>query len=434
MRILAREELINSIIDSMERRAGNILLIETDGYQSVDDPESDGTSADPAKNSNKISYAKPLKRVDRKVARINAWKNLDNQIALDDDWEDVHSATIAICASWKQPEAQALASAWLTDEESDEEVVMDLDMNTISVLVGVAAAAIVLAIVLIVRRGRTARVRFPDIPEIEPSISFQELLRVAESPGLGAEVARELVAKTEEPWNWLLQSALGSLAATEKRRLLEGFIATGGGNVVAVRPSAGQAYDADSMSTTMHITTEDCWVIETEPTAEEIGFSVDGRIEIPAQVKICTIDWWVLSRPECPVGSAVLECIDDLIPGGIEGAAGWRASWGFSHPEDLRGRMRIDETTLERWRLRMVSSLNKHYEEHPERCLTITGSVGEAFELSTMESQNSQPIGDEVVVEVVQRDGVAQHGLTCPGGSPLLLAVVITTPKGRTAP
>ncbi|GEM_PF-4830376 len=432
MRILAREELINSIIDSMERRAGNVLLNETDGYQSVDDPKSDSTSADPAKNSDNISDAIPLTRIDRKVARSNAWKNLDSQIALDDDCEDVYSATIAICARWKEPKAQALASAWLTDETFDEEVVMNPDMKPVSVLVGIAAAAIVLAIVLIVRRGR--RVRLPYLPVIEPSISFQELLRVAESPGLGAEVARELAAKTEEPWNWFLQSALGSLAAADKRHLLEGFIATGGGNVVAVRPNAGQAYDADSMSTTMHITTEDCWVIDTEPTAEEIGFSVDGRIEIPAQVKICTIDWWVLSRPECPVGSAVLECIDDLIPGGIEGAAGWRASWGFSHPEDLRGRMRIDETALERWRLRMVSSLNKHYEEHPERCLTITGSVGEAFELSTMESQNSQPIGDAVVVEVVERDGVAQHGLTCPGGSPLLLAVVITTPKGRTAP
>jgi hypothetical protein len=188
------------------------------------------------------------------------------------------------------------------------------------------------------------------------------------------------------------------------------------------------------MTTTARTTDEDCWVVAAEPSADHSGFSVDGRVVMPAQVEVCTVDWWVLSNPECPVGRAVAEGSEDLIAGGSQGAPGWRASWGLSHPEDLRGRICFDEQTLDVWRKRMATDLNKHYLKRPDRCLAITGAVGDVFETSTMESPDSQPVGDAVVVEVVKRDGVRQHGLACPGGSPLLLAVVNTRPAERVVP
>ncbi len=365
-------------------------------------------------------------RVDRSIARSRASALIDSPVGEIDERLDAVSVVAAICTAWREPRAQPLAAAWLSDKDFGEEVVMNMDAETLATLIGVAAVAAVLAVVWMIRRGRS--VQLPERPVIHPSDDFVSLRRVADAHGPGAEVAARLISDAKEPWDWRLEPALSSLSAQEKHHLLAGFVAIGAGDVRVVRPEPGEAFNASTMKPTARITDDDCWVIAREPADEHVGFSIAGRVVVPAQVDVCTADWWVLSQPDCPVGKVVVDGADELIAGGRDGAAGWRAPWGFTHPEDLRGRFGFDEPTLEAWRERMVNGINKYYAKRPERCLVITGMVGESFETSTLEDPNGPPVGDAVVVEVVLRDGIPQHGIACPGGSPLLLAVVSTKP------
>ncbi len=370
-------------------------------------------------------------RVGRSIARSSARGRVEFPVAEIDEGLDACSVAGAICAAWREPRARSLAVAWLSDEDFDEEVVMNMDAKTIAILVGVAAAAAVLAVVWVLRRGRS--VRLPARTDISPSDDFVSLRRVADARGQGAEVASRLIADAKEPWNWSLAPELSSLSAQEKHRLLAGFVAIGASDVQVVRPKAGEAFNARTMRPVARITDDDCWVVAGEPSDDHVGFAIAGRVVVTAQVDVCTADWWVLSQRDCPVGRAVADGADDLIAGGRDGAAGWRAPWGLTHPEDLRGRLGFDEPTLEAWRARMASGIKKYYVKRPDRCLAITGMVGEGFETSTMEDPHGPPVGDAVVVDVVLRDGIPQHGLACPGGSPLLLAVVSTKPVDQAA-
>jgi hypothetical protein len=189
--------------------------------------------------------------------------------------------------------------------------------------------------------------------------------------------------------------------------------------VKSIAPAIGERFDHLTMSTAGEPSDDDVWVV-TEVAAP--GFIVRGRTLDMAQVAVATLDSRVLLDEACPVGRLLSDRADELIPGGKAGAPTWRATWGLSHPEDLREL--LGEEQLDTWRQRMMRELNGAYEENGQRQLALTGQAGAIFEPSTMDVEGALPVGDAVVREVVAQDGVAQHGLACPGGSPLLLAVV----------
>ena len=72
----------------------------------------------------------------------------------------------------------------------------------------------------------------------------------------------------------------------------------------------------------------------------------------------------------------------------------------------------------------MIHELNPYYIGREKRQLILTGSPGEPLDTWVDTDDGKRPIGDATVGEVVMRDGVPQYGLACPGGSPLLRAVV----------
>lgn len=334
---------------------------------------------------------------------------------------------VAICAEWRQPHASKLAAAWFNGEDADVEGLMNSDERTVAILVGIAAAAAVLAVVFVVRRGRTVRV--PPRHELAPSPDFQSLCSVAAGEGDAARVAAAVRDSVAEPWAWTAREGVSKVALDDKRTLLEAFAVISACGVARIRPAKGDAFDAQCMVTDVKTTSDDYWMVAAEVPAGRVGFDLRGRPEIPASVEVCTIDWWLLSSPSCPVGRAIGERSDDLVAGGKTGSSGWRAPWGLAHPEDLREL--FDEPALDAWRKRMVAELNPHYRGRPERCLAIIGAPGDVFESSIMEPAGAVPVGDAVVEDVVQRQGERQNGLACPGGSPLLLAIVRTTASRR---
>jgi hypothetical protein len=337
---------------------------------------------------------------------------------------------VAICAKWEQPRAGDLAGAWLDGREVDAEVLMNSD--EVAILVGVAAAAAVLAVVLFVRRGRTARV--PPSRDLAPSPEFQALCAVASRgprQDKAARIASRIRNSVAEPWAWTASDGLSELTPDDKRALLDVFAADGVCGVSRIQPGPAAAFDPQRMTTDVRTTEDDHWVVCRDVSAERVGYLLGNRVEVRAHVDVCTVDWWLLSTSRCPVGRAIAERSDELVVGGRGGANAWRARWGLTHPEDLRAL--FEEPTLDVWRKRMVAELNPHYPNSPERCLSIIGHPGDVFEASIMEAEGSISIGDATVDAVVERQGKAQHGLACPGGSPLLLAIVRAKPVGRGA-
>ncbi len=458
MSIIRHEDLMREIVDWLAARADPHLdatsfvhpPYKSDGPKPIQPEPNDGwfekskyhgqqMLEPPRKVIEKKTFFKgnapdPLptqKHVDRQRSLKLAIECFENKAETSEVHTDVVSVAEGICSSWVEPRAILFVRSWLSKKDLDKEVLMVLDVTTIGYLIGVAAAVTVLAIVLIVRRGHT--ISMPRREQLAPSNDFLELRRIADFQGQGKEIAEQLILSSKEPWNWSLLSTISSIPENEKRALLEAYLRMGSDRVETVRPKAGHLFNPSLMTSSTSITKEDCWLVVAEPVDERFGFLVDKRCVMAAKVDVCTADWFVLSKADCPVGKVLAESTEGLIAGGRQGAINWRASWGFTHPEDLRERLHFDEKTLDVWRTRMVTELNKHYAGRPDRSLAITGEVGAFFELSTMECPEAQPVGDAAVVEMVERDGVPQHGIACPGGSPLLLAVVKTIPTERAA-
>jgi len=324
-----------------------------------------------------------------------------------------------------EPEAIPLAEAWFSGkpiEEGDG----GMDWSKIAWFVGAAAAAVVVAIKLWVRRGGKVEGAHLDRP-LEPSADFRLLLDLSLEQGEAGPAARKIRDQVNEPWNWRLKEELKSLGCEENRRLLlSRFAAIDSSDVQRMEPEADLAFDPATMEgdPAASAGTDDVWVV-AETTAP--GFKIGAEVVEKASVRVATWDSRVLLDDRCPVGRVLLEQVEELIPGGGHGCDGWRATWGLSHPEDLR--THFGEAELDTWRNRMVRELNAAYAELRERRLLLTGQEGALFEPSTMEAGDDAPVGDAIVERVVNRDGVPQHGLACPGGSPLLLAVVKVKPS-----
>jgi hypothetical protein len=290
-------------------------------------------------------------------------------------------------------------------------------------IIGIASAAAVLTLIALVLRGqKTGR------PNTAPSKDFEALLMVSKEPGPVGTLACRIRERVDDPWSW---SICNERIEDDRRAILNAFAEKGLCSVSRIQPKAGEPFDPYSMTPNIPVTPDDCWVVSSEVPAESAGFRVGNRVDLLAKVNVCTIDWWVLANPNSLVGQTISERANDLVVGGASGAARWRAPWGLTHPEDLREL--FEEKDLNAWRIRVIDELNPHYQGNLERCLLITGAAGDVFESSTMETEGPAPVGDATVTEVVERQGLAQQGLACPGGSPILLAVVRTQQclKGR---
>ncbi len=366
-------------------------------------------------------------RIDQWAARDEGKRRLKSGAASPGDADTVAELAAEICLRWKHPKSAPLARAWLAESKLDVETLMDMDGRTLALIVGVAAAAAVLALVIVVRRGRSVSIARH---ELAPSPDFRALVIVAEGEGEAAAIATRIQSEVAEPWSWRLTDGLRGLSPAAKRSLLSALAERDLCEVSAFAPKAGEDFDASRMSPAVPLNADDLWVVASNTPDDRRGYRIADRVEVLAEVEVCTADWWVLSRAGCTVGEAIIERADNLIAGGRAKAASWRAPWGFTFPEDLRG---IPETVLDGWRQRLIAELNPRYRDRPERQLVLVGSPGEPFESSMETEDGRSPVGDAVVSEVVLRDGVPQYGLACPGGSPLLLAVVRTRPAGSGA-
>ena len=322
-----------------------------------------------------------------------------------------------------RPEAGRLAAAWIGGADLRKEDSYLEDSSTIEIVVGVAAAVVVLVVIWAVRRGR--RVTVPGVKEVAPSGDFIVLKDIAQGQGDAADLATALVDDIPEPWRWSLEAHVVNSDA-DQHWLLDAFVDHAQGRVERLTARAGDLHAPDWMSARVDISGDNVWVVSSDTPQEAAGYRRGDRTLVRLEVELCTADWWVLGAEGCPVGRVIKQHTDQLMPGGAEACARWRAHWGLEYPEDLREL--CDEDMLARWSERMVRDLNPYYRDAPERHLARTGDLGDLFESSTMET-DSEVAGDAVVTEVVARDGVPQHGLACPGGGALLLAVVRTEPK-----
>ncbi len=372
----------------------------------------------------RVAHGAP-KELDQHTARAQARRRvLEGAAEAEPALDTAREIAAALCEDWKQAPAAPLARAWLDESDFDVESLMNTDEKTLVLLVAVASAAAILAVVWLVRRGQTVRV--PPRRDLAQSADFAALAAVVAGQGEAASVAARIKSSVVEPWAWTAREGLGSLTVADKRVLLSAFAELGACGVQRIAPIAGDSFDIRNMTASIRVTKDDHWVVSQDSARERHGFLLGERVEVPAEVEACTVDWWVLSKPSCPVGRAISERADQLVAGGGAKAPGWRAPWGLAYPEDLR-KLAV-ESSLDAWRQRLVNELNPYYVNHPERCVALVGKPGDVFEVSTMEAEGAPPVGDAVVAEVVEREGVPQLGLACPGGSPLLLAVVRTRP------
>ena len=327
------------------------------------------------------------------------------------------------CRQLREPKATSLAARWF-DAETPSGGDVELDTAIISMdpvwIAGVAASAAVLVVVWTLRKGRS--IRLPRLnQEPKPSPDFVAIHTLTKDQGDVADVARELVETANEPWSWKLYDALSSLDSLSKSRLLARLVERGLCEVSTIKPVNGCRFDPATMSVQPGPTSEDVWIVHR---VKSWGYRIDDCVVQAAEVSTSTIDAWILLDTHCAIGRFLDERqnADSLLPGGYDGRFRWRAAWGIIYPEDLRDQ--FDEKSLNTWRCRMINELNCAYEGDPERQLVVTAHTGDVFEPSTMEARGEVLRGDAVVETVLERDEFPQHGLACPGGSPLLLAIV----------
>jgi len=328
-------------------------------------------------------------------------------------------AVEVICRAWGRPEATPLAHAWLRGDDTELKGV-HMDTKWVVVLIGAAAGAAVLALVLLARRNSsvTASAR-----EIRVSADFSALQRVRDQGGAAADIARRIIDSELSPWDFSLEPAVGRLSASDKRTLLSALAPLDVG-VEVIAPTPGAAFVPEQMGSARVVADGSAWVVAAAPPGAKVGFLLRGRTVVPAEVDACTADWWclALAEPACPVASAVRGDPDQYVGLDAEYAACWSVVQGFSAFADLRAE--FDEYTLTSWSARLRERLLLWYPASSGRVPVTFGSAGDRYDASVMKPADAAPEADARVVAVEERDGLPQLGLGCVGAPPLLYAVV----------
>ena len=356
----------------------------------------------------------------RQYAKIEADRLLKHySVPKWDRPEEPRDQANKICTHLGQMKARPLVAHWFTDNSlSNEDIRMG--ETEIALHVGAAAAVITLVVLWLLRQGRTASLPGGDALSCSPD--FSAILKLSEGRDEVASLAKRIRDRTSEPWSYSFVIEDEDLGRDERHLLLSRLSEDGRSNVLAIEPDPMMAFDAGRMSATREADGDSVWVVSKLLTT---GFEIRETI-IPAEVEIATRDYMVLIGENCPVGRMIRSRADDLMPGGNKGSGTWRATWGLLHPEDLREQ--FDEATLKAWRSRMIDGINSTYPGRVDRQLSLVGEPGAPFEESVMQADGKRPIGDSIVQSVALRDNIPQQGLACPGGNPLLLAVVNASP------
>lgn len=335
---------------------------------------------------------------------------------------DEHSSAEAvevICREWGRPEAALLAQAWLRGDDRDLKGV-HMDTNWVVVLIGAAAGAAVLALVLLARRNSSVVAHGR---EIRVSTDFSALQRVRDQGGAAADIARRIIGSEPSPWDFGLEPAVGRLSASDKRTLLSALAPIDVG-VEVILPKPGAAFVPEQMRSALIVSDGSVWVVAAAPPAAKVGFLLRGKTEVPAEVDACTADWWslALADPACPVASAVRADPEQYVGLDAEYASCWSVVQGFSAFADLRAE--FDESTLATWSARLRERLSRWYPASSGRLPVTFGSAGDRYDASVMKPTDAAPEADARVVAVEERDRLAQLGFGCVGAPPLLYAVV----------
>lgn len=325
----------------------------------------------------------------------------------------------ALCLRWNRPAAVPLARAWLYNDTAHLKEV-NMDGKSVEVLIGIAAAAAVLALVLLARRNPSVLAAGRSV---EVSADFQALQRVRDQGGPATMIARDIIDAEASPWDFALDTALEKRSASDRRILLAALAGLGVG-VEVICPSRGALFVREQMSGVHFVEDGSCWVVAALPSEERRGYLLRGQTVVHAEVDACTVDWWCLALKDedCPIAAAVREHPEQYIGVESEYAVCWSVRQGFSVFADLRAR--FDEVTLSSWTRRLAAHLSEWYEGSSGRRPDVIGTVGDRYDASVMRSVNGAPEGDARVIAVEERDGIPQHGYGCSGAPPLLYAVV----------
>jgi hypothetical protein len=324
-----------------------------------------------------------------------------------------------ICHEWGRPEATRLAQAWLRGDDTELKGV-HMEMEWVVRLIGAAAGAAVLALVLLARRNATITACGRELPV---SKDFSAMQRVRDQGGPASEIARSIIDSELSPWNFVLESAVRQLTASDKRTLLSALEPLGV-EVEVISPSPGERFDPEQMSSGRVVGDGSHWVVAASPKAEDIGFRLRGRMEVRAEVDACTADWWCLALADvaCPIAAIVKEDPDKYVGFEADYAPFWSVVQGFSAFADLR--TEFDEEILFDWSARLRERLSKWYSPSSGRLPVTFGTAGERYDPSVMKSVDTVPEADARVVAVEERAGRPQVGLGCIGAPPLLYALV----------
>jgi hypothetical protein len=296
-----------------------------------------------------------------------------------------------------------------------------METRTIAVIVGVAAAAAVLGLVILTRRRGWATVQGR---REEASHDFTIVRRMSERDDPAGIVASKMVASTIEPWTFSLPTALAPLPKTERRILLAALADDSGTSVQLLCPAAGDSFDPASMTPDAAVDLESVWVVALSPARDAVGYRRGAEVLVRAEVTVCTVDWWLLAvaHPECPVGKAVFADPEKYTGLDTEYVRGWTATLGLRSLADLR--REFDEPTLRAWSDRLVSETAESYPSQIARQVHHHGAIGDAYDPSAMKCAAGSPVAATRVVEIVERGGVPQRGLGCSRAPPLLYAIV----------
>lgn len=368
-----------------------------------------------------------VQSIDRQVARRDAEQLFEAALArAAPALADEATLAVEFCKSLGRPAAGPLAHACVL---GNMDLVRDVRMeqHAIVAIIGVASAAAILALVVVARRQGRATFQGRSL---SASKDFESLRRASLRDDRAGQIAARFLSGVREPWSFRFTSERGrpegEPAPSDLRLLFSALAEDGESGVRAIVPAPGDRFDTKTMQARVPTDSDSVWLVAEPLEPLEFGFSGHrGEVVVRAMTTTCTADWWALTHAstECPVTRAIRG--DPERYTGLEPALApmWTAPQGLRTLADLR--RVFDEATLASWAARLLRDLNPAYDGRLGRQLRLLAPAGEPYDASTMKTLGTFPLAHANVVAVGEREGIPQRGLGCPGGTPLLYAIVL---------